>query len=235
MAELVANCPRCGAVNITFDLLASRFLEEEYGWQGWWEAYSACRNCFRTAVFLLRQKEYEHTGYLRKTSLSNVTGSLNNYFAVEGFVSLKDFVREKPPEHVLPEIEAAFKEGATCLAVNCFNAAGTMFRLCIDHATRSLVPDTDKGGPEANVRRSLGLRLNWLFTNKILPENLKELSHCIKEDGNDGAHAGTLTKEDADDLLDFTKVLLERLYTEPKELELAKVRREERRKPKSKS
>jgi hypothetical protein len=54
-----------------------------------------------------------------------------------------------------------------------------------------------------------------------LPEALRDLSSCVKEDGNDGAHAGTLTKEDAEDLLDFTTALLERLYTEPKQLALA--------------
>jgi hypothetical protein len=50
-----------------------------------------------------------------------------------------------------------------------------------------------------------------------------------KEDGNDGAHAGTLTKEDAEDLLDFATALFERMYTEPERLRLARERREKRR------
>jgi hypothetical protein len=62
---------------------------------------------------------------------------------------------------------------------------------------------------------------------ELEPDNRRPL----KDDGNDGAHAGTLTKADAVDLLDFTFELLERLYTERKRLELAAVRREERRKP----
>jgi hypothetical protein len=52
---------------------------------------------------------------------------------------------------------------------------------------------------------------------------------CIKEDGNDGAHEGTLKKEDAEDILDFTVALLSRLYTEPERLRLAKLRRDKRR------
>jgi hypothetical protein len=43
-----------------------------------------------------------------------------------------------------------------------------------------------------------------------------------------------LNKADAEDLLDFTVALLERLYTEPERLKLAKARREERRKPETK-
>jgi hypothetical protein len=61
---------------------------------------------------------------------------------------------------------------------------------------------------------------------------LRELAKCIREDANDGAHVGNLSKEDAEDLLDFTTTLLERLFTEPRRLELANERRQQRRTPK---
>jgi hypothetical protein len=80
----------------------------------------------------------------------------------------------------------------------------------------------------------LAPRLAWLLDNRYLPGELRELSTCIREDGNDAAHDGTLEKADAEDLLDFTVALLERLYTEPERLKLAKARREERRKPETK-
>jgi hypothetical protein len=108
-----------------------------------------------------------------------------------------------------------------------------MFRLCVDIATKSLFPATDEKGLNSKIRRNLGLRLPLLFDNGLLPESLKELSTCIKEDGNDGAHVGNLTKSDAEDLLDFTTALLERMYTEPARLRLAKERRDSRRTPKS--
>jgi len=143
---------------------------------------------------------------------------------------LKDKAAVPPPEHVPEEVAAIFSEGATCLAVRCFNAAGTMFRLCVDLATSPLLPPEDGGnGPSAKVRRDLGLRLPWLLDHGHLPEALRELSTCIKDDGNDSAHRGTLKKEDAENLLDFTTSLLERLYTEPRRLALAKERREKRR------
>ena len=131
-----------------------------------------------------------------------------------------------------PEITAVFNEGATCLAVQCWNAAGTMFRLCVDLATKPLLPEgEDIPGLNSKVRRDLGLRLPWLFQNGKLPGTLHDLSHCIKEDGNDGAHAGTLTKPDAEDLCDFAYELLDRLYSEPKRLMQAQTRRENRRAP----
>jgi hypothetical protein len=107
-----------------------------------------------------------------------------------------------------------------------------MFRACVDLATRPLLPEGDLDGLNSRVRRDLGLRLPWLFKNGLLPKDLAGLSSCIREDGNDGAHQGTLTREDAEDLLDFTRSLLERLYTEPGKLLAAGERREKRRQPK---
>jgi hypothetical protein len=139
----------------------------------------------------------------------------------------------KPPEHLPENIEAVFREGAACMAIECFNAAGTMFRLCIDLATKSKLPEGDVNGLNANIRRNLGLRLPWLFDNNLLPNDLRELSSCVRDDGNDGAHVGSLSEDDADDILDFTCAILERIYTEPERLKIAKSRRDARRGPKS--
>jgi hypothetical protein len=104
-----------------------------------------------------------------------------------------------------------------------------MFRLCVDKATRAMLPKEDLHGLNAKIRRNLGLRLPWLLDNHVLPEALRDLSTCIKDDGNDGAHDGSLSKEDAEDVLDFTFALLERLYTEPARLRTANERRIARR------
>ena len=106
-----------------------------------------------------------------------------------------------------------------------------MFRLCVDLVTKSMLPAEDAPalGLNARTRRDLGLRIPWLFESGRLPEALKDLSSCIKDDGNDGAHAGNLSEADVADLLDFSAALLERIYTEPERLRLAKERREARR------
>jgi hypothetical protein len=230
MSQLVANCPRCRSQKITFDVLHQNHVNTKHGWQYWFEAFCVCRHCGRSTVFILSQKSEPTLDYLHETPLSSVPGSVNQYAEVEGFVSHKDTAASPPPEHLPPDIDAAFREGATCMATGCFNAGATMFRLCIDHATRAFLPADNVDGLTQNIRRSLGLRLGWLFDHHKLPDGLKELSQCIKEDGNDGAHAGTLKEEDAEDIEDFTFELLERLYTEPQRLALAKQRRDDRRK-----
>lgn len=229
MAELVANCPRCASRNITFDVTATKIFRIEYGWQNWYEAFGICRHCGRTAIFVLSESINGDHQYVHKAGLLKVDGSLNNFVDIKGHISLKDSASVPPPEFLPKEIEAVFQEGSICSAVGCYNAAGTMFRLCVDLATRSMLPTEEEAGLNARTRRDLGLRLPWLFESGRLPDSLKDLSSCIKEDGNDGAHAGNLTEADADDLLDFISALLERIYTEPERLRLAKERRDARR------
>jgi uncharacterized protein DUF4145 len=215
---------------MTFDILAGFPYEVHYNWQNWYEAFALCRHCHRGTIFILSEKSDADYKYVHKVGLLGIEGAAaNRYLGVEGYISLKDKAATPPPEHLPKEIEAAFKEAATCLAVGCFNAAGTMFRLCVDLATRSMLPAEDTPGLDALVRRILARRLSWLFANGRLPEGLKELSSCIRDDGNDGAHAGTLTRAEAEDLLDFTTALLTRLYTEPERLRLAEERRVQRR------
>ena len=228
MSDLVADCPRCGAQQITFDLLSEQHVRTEWGWQLWFETFCICRKCKKSTVFLLSQREVDDKAAIL-AGIRKMTDAVNRHMTVEGFINLKDTNAEAPPPHVPDAIAAAFREGAMCTVVECWNAAATMFRLCVDLATRSKLPAEEVAGLNAKIRRDLGLRLPWLFDNRYLPEDLRELSSCVKEDGNDGAHAGTLTKGDALDLKDFAYALLERMYSEPKRLAEAKERREKRR------
>ena len=72
-------------------------------------------------------------------------------------------------------------------------------------------------------------RLAWLFENGKLPDSLRELSSVVKDEGNTGAHDGTLDEAAAEDLIDFTERLLTQLYTEPERLRLAQERRAQRK------
>ncbi|WP_378945738.1 DUF4145 domain-containing protein [Mesorhizobium sp. ANAO-SY3R2] len=160
-------------------------------------------------------------------SLVKYTGYVNDFMTLQGYVTLKDSDPKPAPEFIPEEIAAAFLEATTCVSVRCWNAAGAMFRSAIDLATKSLLPSD--GEPAIRVRRSLGLRLEWLFDNGRLPADLRQLADAVQQDGNDGVHDASLTEHDALDLLDFTYELLERIYTEPGKIEAAKKRREARR------
>jgi hypothetical protein len=229
MAELVADCPRCGAQKMTFDVRGQNYLGMKYDWQTWHEVFAICRHCGGATIFRLALEGAAQKSFAKQSGPQAYTGVVNDIFRLEGYVSIKDAAAATPPEHLPDDLRDAFNEGARSVAAGNPNAAGTMFRLCVDLATRPLLPKDEVAGLNAKVRRDLGLRLPWLFDNKLLPEGLRELSSCIKEDGNDGAHIGKLKMEDAADLQDFATALLERMFTEPKRLEMAAARRQGRR------
>jgi hypothetical protein len=231
MAELVANCPRCAATSITFDVLASVVVRKQYDWQHWFEVFSVCRNCRRPTIFVITQKEPHWNDMTEFATPHKFNGSLSRHFDADRFISLVDKARIDPPEHTPPNIVAVFNEASSSVAVSNWNAAGAMFRLAINLATQPLLPPEPMPGLTRRRRRDLGPRVEWLMQNGRITRELYDLSECIREDGNDGAHDGTLKKEDAADLLDFTVALFERMFTEPGRLRLAKERRDKRRAP----
>jgi hypothetical protein len=224
---------------MTFDVTAQAYRTTQYGWQDWYELFAKCRNCRLPSIFLvsLEDLKAQHT-FQADDALVTLPSSLNNFFKVIGPITLRDNATIKPPDHLPEEILRAFNEGAACLSIGCYNAAASMFRLCLDLATRPLMPepaDTTRPQPNSRQRRDLGLRLRWLFEQELLPPEIEDLAACIREDANDGAHVGNLSEDDAKDILDFTNVLLERLYTYPKRLAVAEERRAQRRSPEKKS
>jgi hypothetical protein len=229
MSVLVADCPRCGASSMTFDVRAQVFRFQEHQWQNWYEVFSICRNCDKPTIFLIALKEYKtrEAFYKSADAIVKYSDSLNPYFSIDRYVSLRDQVSVPAPEHLPAPIKAAFDEGAACFSIGCFNAAACMLRLCLDLASQPFLPDptnTNVPQPNATQRRNLASRLAWLFANGLLSVELRELAKCVREDGNDGAHAGILKKEDAEDLLDFTSAFLDRLITQPQKLALAEAR-----------
>jgi len=233
MGMLIHDCPRCQAKQITFDVRGQApIFGPDFDYFRVTEAFSVCRACDSPTIFKIRLKSAQDRHFYQDPQSVVVSHDLLSAFSIEEVVSLRNFSAGESPEHLPSDIAAAFAEAMICLSAGCYNAAAAMFRLCVDMATRPLLPSsTEKTVPQPNEkqRRDLGLRLAWLFDKEILPPALRELARSIREDANDGAHVGNLTEEDAQDIRDFTTSLLERLITEPRKLELAEERRRSRR------
>jgi len=83
---LIADCPRCGASAITFDVTAHVFRKQEYGWLNWHEVFSVCRNCHSPSIFLIkmtligRENARENSEEISRTpaAIMSVKISLNN-------------------------------------------------------------------------------------------------------------------------------------------------------------
>ena len=231
MAQIVGDCPRCGASKTTFDITSDVYVALEYSWQTHHEMFVVCRNCARPTIYQGHLTNSQLTSEMRKDDIiCTLNGSVSGLFELDRPVTLRDNDPAAPPDMVPDNVASVFREGAASYAGACYNAAGAMFRLCLDMVTKSLLPaDDTPPNPNSRQRKVLYDRLAWLFETGRIPQDLREIADCVRDDGNDGAHDGTLTKEDSEDLLDFTVALLERVYTEPGRLAEAARRRIARR------
>jgi hypothetical protein len=236
MTTIVANCPRCGANQMTFDVVADVFTNIRHGWQSTHELAVVCRQCDRLSVLKVALRDsVQKDEFQKHLVISKLSGDVGGLFAPEGFVSVADLANVKvPPEFLPQDVEQAFVEAARCMAIGCYNAAASMFRLCLDLTTKPLLPDPAEEGvsqPTREERFKLGKRIDWLIGQGMVARELSTLAHCVREDSNDGVHDGNLGQEEAADLLDFTEALLERHFTEPERLRRAEDRRTARRTP----
>lgn len=130
----------------------------------------------------------------------------------------------KCPLHVPSDIENCFNEAAKCYQIQCYVACSSMLRLCLDLITKDLM----KSAEEKEIN-NLSKRINHLIEINIIPSDLKDFAHSIRLDGNDAAHDGSTSKDEANDLMDFSILLLERIYTNKEKLRIAEERRSNRR------
>ncbi len=85
MSMLVADCPRCGAKSITFDVLAEVYRITYHGWQNWYEIFCVCRQCGCPTTFLvgLILEAYDQRGpFYERGGLVKHEGALNPYFEI---------------------------------------------------------------------------------------------------------------------------------------------------------
>ncbi|HFE9908092.1 DUF4145 domain-containing protein [Acinetobacter baumannii] len=240
---LVLDCPICNSNHITFDVRGYSFIKST----NIWELLCVCRACKESSCVVaeprtdvsniikeanITLKSSQSLPSTQEQFFSHILQNLNNDLNIcfKKF-TLKTFIPNPifPPEYLPEELNKIFNEAAKCLSIGCYNAAGAMFRLCLDMTTKYILQKNKSLEPTNNDNKTIHNRLTWIFKNRIIADDLEELSRCIKDDGNDAAHDGTIGETEANDLLDFTYELLERVYTQPERVKLAKIRRAERR------
>ncbi len=238
--HLIANCPKCGNKDTTFDVKNSNecsrhnyydsvedFLEvcspDELCRRH--QLFTRCRNCHFGITFVVSEPyDYEEQYPIQREEPMKLTGKLNHLFNIDGVVRLNDNLAISPPEFMPQNIEKTFGEGVECLSIRCWNAAGGMFRKCLDLTAKDKLAKKHHG-------KKLSIKIKCLIAEKILSEDLEKVANYIILDGNDGLHNRMLTKDEAMILVDFTVLLLGRMYTEP---EIIKQIEERRKKIKAK-
>lgn len=237
MPELKVDCPRCGVKAVTADMgdVVIRAVDAG-GNANRWEAAGKCRRCQLGAIYKLARRDdlFARQALIGlEGQLARHAGHWDRLVVYDGYVGLIDSSNPEVPEHLPEDVQVAYKEALTCVKVRCPNAAGAMFRLSLDLATKKLLDKVKSDVPEVAVPRlvqdRLANRIQWLIENTHIPQRLKGLADEVRLSGNDGAHDGNLTMDDALDLLDFAEAVLVEMYTAVGRLAGAEARRKARR------
>ena len=228
LPQLQADCPRCDAKRTTFDVKYLNVLPHRRNFvQPLVETFATCRACNQATVFELVPINDSATEQLVRRAGELANKNLGSVAQIVGYVNTSSMAAVQPPDHLPGPVEAAFKEGAMCLSIACSNAAGSMLRLCLDLASKELltkVPATAPVQPNNHQTNNLSARLDFLIDNGYLPHALHDLVHCIRDDGNVAAHQGAVTDDEAQEMMDLTLQVLNRVYTEPGNLAAVKAR-----------
>ncbi|WP_159725844.1 DUF4145 domain-containing protein, partial [Acinetobacter proteolyticus] len=205
-----------------------------------WHVFSICSNCYKPTVFNIFLKGDANPILINNLKSATTLAAFKDINLLDLFtlgareIPPRDAVQECP-DHVPENIKKVFDEAAICLSLNCFTASGAMFRLCLDITTKELLDQwinnnqTADPQPNSAQKGKLFNRIEFLIEKNVIPPDLKDFAHHIRLDGNDAAHDGSTEKDEAEDLLDFSELFLERIYTNQKQLELAQARRLARR------
>ena len=120
----------------------------------------------------------------------------------------------KAPEHLTDKVERLYLQGVSSLDRSEYDAAGTMFRKCLDSALKQVHPEG---------RGNLKERIDKLPEALGVTPAMKQWAHEIRDLGNDAAHEEELfTGEQAAELHAFTEMFLTYSFTLPKMLEQRK-------------
>lgn len=235
MSFVISNCNYCKTKNIRFDNKGFNKLTPHQ-----WDILAICSHCNHPTVYRINRKSDVvfplNELFARATTLKEIDNlNLSSSFYIGSTIVPPHNEITPCPEHVPENIKIVFDEAAICLSMKCYTASGAMFRLCLDVTTKELLQEwletnqnsTDQ--PNAKQKDKLFNRIDFLIEQRVIPTDLKEYVHHIRLDGNDAAHDGSTEKDEAEDLLDFSELFLERIYTVKKQLELAQERRLARR------
>lgn len=102
------------------------------------------------------------------------------------------------------DLRSAFSEVVKCFQVKAYEATVVMVRRLLEGTCQH----------QGSTKRRLIDALEELKTKGIIDERLAEWAHLLRTVGNSGAHYSTdqVTREDAQDSMDFAEALLDHIY-----------------------
>lgn len=226
MAFYIRKCNHCSADKVKFNVLSYTFDLDEYLTY----FFLVCENCFMPTTIKMETSNHQILSFLKNKEFKIENQfNLDTFFYNDQIVNTPSNSLRRCPEHVPLNLKSIFDEAAICYSQSCYIACSSMLRLCLDVTTKELLAQYNTEVNENKRIDTLANRVTFLFEKQVIPNDLKALIDNIRLDGNDAVHEGSTEREEAEDLLDFSELLLERIYTMKKQIEIAQARRLTRR------
>lgn len=185
-------CPHCGVENVGYQLIrqAQTDHRQEIRYQLW-----ICGNCKKPACSYTG-KELEPGGH--------IVDELIGFYPLPEAVSAPYGV----PENIGNSFVSAKKLLQRGQNAD-YEAACIMARRGIEQAVNEL------GGEGKNLYQ----KIENLEAKRLIPPAMRDWAHHLREIGNEGAHGGEATQEDAMQAVYFAEMLFTYLYSLPKRME----------------
>jgi Domain of unknown function (DUF4145) len=194
---LAGICPHCQR-DAAFPSCTSVYEERGSNWPVRLVAGARCIACSQYILSIL-QREETHDGSGRVRWV---------YEAHYPMGKPNDTVSEEIPAAIRPD----FQEALRCRWVNAYNATIEMCRRALESSCIDLGADADL---------VLAKMIDWVHVQGKITTPLKEMAHKIKLGGNRAAHPSdrTLTPDDADAVIEFTRDYFHHVYVMPARME----------------
>jgi hypothetical protein len=219
VAIYVGDCRRCGAKKISFKVFGFSIAKAgpegppgEKTYVTLIELACKCPNCQSATLFMLAAAGDKPPS----TKFDENENPANSGY--QEMMSFPSAAAEKAPEHT-PEPAASFyHQATTALANGLHDAAGCMFRKCLESVTRSPAVLNKVPAEERDNYRGSWLkgRISKLKEMNAIPPALGDLADVIKEEGDSAVHEDVLYDPiSAERLRKFTRAFLEYTFTWP--------------------
>lgn len=199
MASIVTDCPHCPATRAAFTVEYSK--QEPLRGGPRFNVFARCPACGNGLGASVYSDDYlnpvEYQG--------NLVEGRNDGFLVEYAYPSRQ--KLSSPENVPERVDRSFLEGVQSLRDGRFNAAGVMFRRCLDIGLNSF---------EEAGRGNLKQRIDALAAAGKITAELQTLAHRVRIAGNEAAHDDDdFTQDQATQLHEFTSLFLTYVFTLP--------------------
>jgi hypothetical protein len=197
------TCPHCGLEHAGFTALAEKAHFAGGQTPTRHTIIFSCPRCFEIIAISIEVKATQSV-------LTNQRGDFLLLIKRTGRIVeiYPDRESNSAPEHVSEPVKRCYLQAADNKKRKNFDAAGAMYRKCLDLATKELDPGL--------AGKKLDVRINALHAAGHLTTPMKDWAHNVRLDGNEAAHESEeLSPEEISQLAAFAEVFLQYAFSLP--------------------